>query len=196
MPDGTLRAQCQHRPRARSRRDPLAVPRRRVRRDHGGQSPGELDWPVGNQPRLSVPLHLLRLGLGHRRQGHQVRRGAALSRGRLVRREEDRIHLLLRRQFRHPEARRRHREVRRRDQAGDRLSGGAVGAEHQECHRARLRDPEDPVGCRPQQGRGALHAKRRQDDAARPSSATTSRSTPTWSCSGASRAIASRPTRT
>ena len=37
-----------------------------------------------------------------------------------------------------------------------RLSGGAVGAEHQERHRARLRDAEDPVRRRPEQGRGAV----------------------------------------
>ena len=116
----------------------------------------ELDRPVGDQPRLPVPLHLLRLGLGDRGQGHQVRRGAALPRGRLVRREEDRVHLLLRRQLRHPEARRRHRQLCRRHQEGDRLSGGAVGAEHQERHRARLPDAEDPVRRRPEQGRGAL----------------------------------------
>ena len=73
-----LRAQPQHRSRARPRRDPVAVPRRRVRRDHGGQSPGELDRPVGNQSRLPVPLHVLRLGLGDGGQGHQVRRGAPL----------------------------------------------------------------------------------------------------------------------
>ena len=46
----------------------------------------ELDRPVGDQSRLPVPLHLLRLGLGDRGQGHQVRRGAAVPRGRLVRR--------------------------------------------------------------------------------------------------------------
>ena len=46
-------------------------------------------------------------------------------------------------------------ELRRRHQAAHRLSGGAVGAEHQERHRARLRDAEDPVRCRPEQGRGA-----------------------------------------
>ena len=46
-----------------------------------------------------------------------------------------------------------------------RLSGCAVGAEHQERHRTRLRDAEDPVRRRPQQGRGALHAERRHDDA-------------------------------
>ena len=39
----------------------------------------ELDRPVGDQPRLPVPLHLLRLGLGDGGQGHQVRRGAAVS---------------------------------------------------------------------------------------------------------------------
>ena len=97
-------------------------------------------------------------------QGHQVRRGAAVSRGRLVRREEDRVHLLLRRQLRHPEARRRHRQVCRRHQAGDRLSGRPFGAEHQERDRARLSDAEDPVRRRAQQGRGALHAERRHDD--------------------------------
>ena len=43
--------------------------------------------------------------------------GTALPRGRLVRRQEDRIHLLLRRQLRHPAARPRHRQVRRRHQA-------------------------------------------------------------------------------
>ena len=81
-----VRAQPQHRPRARSRRDPVAVPGGRVRRHHGRESRRELDRPVGDQPRLPVPLHLLRLGFGDRRQGHQVRRGAALPRGRLVRR--------------------------------------------------------------------------------------------------------------
>ena len=140
-----------------------------------------------------VPLHLLRLGIGDGGQGHQVRRGAPLSRGRLVRREEDRVHLLLRCQLRHPEARRRHRQVCRGHQAGHRLSGRSFGAEHQERDRAGLRDPEDPVRRRPEQGRGALHAERRHDDARRRSSATTSRSAPTWSCSGASPATGSRP---
>ena len=73
-----------------------------------------------------------------------------------------------------------------RSKRAHRLSDGVLGAEHQERDRTRLRDAEDPVRRRPEQGRGAVDAERRHDDAGRPSSATTSRSAPTWSCSGAS----------
>ena len=75
----------------------------------GGQSARKLDRVVGDQSRLPVPVHVLRLGLRHGRQSQQVRAGQAQTGGRLVFREEDRIHLLLRRKFRHPEARRRYR---------------------------------------------------------------------------------------
>ena len=43
---------------------------------------------MGDQSRLPVPLHLLRLGLGDRRQGHKFGDGPPDRRGRLVRRQK------------------------------------------------------------------------------------------------------------
>ena len=107
-------ATANSRARARSRRDPFAVPRRRVRRDHGGQS--QESWIGLWETNRGCPFRCTFCDWGSATAGKVTKFGEErlLRRGRLVRRQEDRVHLLLRRQLRHPEARRRHRQVRRR----------------------------------------------------------------------------------
>ena len=56
---------------ARPGRAAVAVPQRHVRRSDRQQPGRAVDRPVGDQPRLPVPVHVLRLGLGDRRQGRR-----------------------------------------------------------------------------------------------------------------------------
>ena len=129
------------------------------------QSRRAVDRSVGDKPRLPVPMHVLRLGLRHRGQGHEVRVRSPARRAEMVRRQGDQVHLRLRCEFRDPEARRGDRPGGRRDARPHRLSARVLGAEHQERDRARLSDAEDPGRRQAQQGRRAVDAEPRSDDA-------------------------------
>ncbi len=156
----------EHRSRARPRRDPVALPRRARSTRSWPPTRRELDRPVGDQPRLPVPLHLLRLGLGHRRpRSPSSARSGSIARSTGSPQKKIEYIFCCDANF----------GIQKRDvdianyvadvkkETG--YPGGAVGPEHQERHRARLRDAEDPVRRRPEQGRGAVHAERRQADA-------------------------------
>ena len=122
-----------------------------------------VDRPVGDQSRLPIPMHILRLGLRHRRQG---RRSSTCERllGEVDWFADNRIEVHVR--VATPisascRATSTSPPAVAEIEARDRLSGRVVGAEHQERHRARLRDAEDALRCGIQQGRGALDAERR-----------------------------------
>ena len=133
--DGYVRAQPQHRPRARPRRDPVAVPRGRVRRRSWPPIPNE-SWIGLWETNRGCPFRCTFCDWGSATAAKVTKFGEErlFARGRLVRRAEDRVHLLLRRQLRHPAARRRHRQLRRRRQEEHRLS----------AWRCRCRTPRTP----------------------------------------------------
>ena len=113
-----------------------------------GASRRQLDRSVGDQPRLPVPVHVLRLGFGDCGQGQPVRVRPPVRRGRMVRRPAIEYVFCLRRELRDPAARRRDRR-RRSPRLSAPDSPRRVGAEHQERDRARLPDAEDARRRRP-----------------------------------------------
>ena len=152
--------------RARPRRDPLAVPRRRVRRDHGGQSAARAGSACGRPiaaARSAAPSATgarpppprspssARSGSSARSTGSPRRRSSTSSAATPTSASRSATSTS---PSTSPTVKQEHR-----------LSRRALGAEHQERDRARLRDAEDPVRRRPEQGRGALDAERRHDDA-------------------------------
>ena len=116
----------------RSRHHSVAVPARPVRSLRAGARRRGRRI----EPRLSVRLHVLRLGIGDALADPQVRHGPGQGRARVVLEERAAVRLALRRQLRDLRTRRRDRRAHRRHEAALRLpqDGGAeLRQEHDEA---------------------------------------------------------------